>query len=60
MNEERDPFKLDLELPEGRDFVSLPPKLSLEEYEVWCEEYWISHGGPKKEKLGRTFEEFTM
>jgi hypothetical protein len=37
-----DPFCLDLELPEGRDFIARPPVLTLEAYEAWCEEYWAA------------------
>jgi hypothetical protein len=59
VSKERDPFNLDLELPDGRDFISRAPKLSLEEYERWCEEYWAEKE-PKRVQVAGNLEEFRI
>jgi hypothetical protein len=60
VSKKQDPFNLELELPDGRDFISRPPKLSLEEYESWCEEYWAAKEKSKRVDVASNFEEFRM
>jgi hypothetical protein len=38
VNDKSKTLELDLELPVDRDFLSVPPKLTFEQYVDWCEE----------------------
>jgi hypothetical protein len=50
---------LNLDLPDAPEYISTPPKLTLEEYDRWCEEYWRSTIS-KPENAPVLAEEFVM